>query len=70
MAESLTSLPARESRILRLYFGLDGDGPTTLEVVGPRMGVTRVRVRRIEALEARAAGAGKPGRRRAARGVG
>jgi RNA polymerase primary sigma factor len=38
VAESLTSLPARESKILRLYFGLDGDGPTTLEVIGTRMG--------------------------------
>jgi RNA polymerase primary sigma factor len=48
VAESLTSLPARESKILRLYFGLDGDGPTTLEVIGTRMGITRERVRQIK----------------------
>jgi RNA polymerase primary sigma factor len=48
VAESLTSLPPRESKILRLYFGLDGDGPTTLEVIGTRMGITRERVRQIK----------------------
>jgi RNA polymerase primary sigma factor len=48
VAESLASLTAREGEILRLYFGLDGDGPTTLEVIGRRMGVTRERVRQIK----------------------
>jgi RNA polymerase primary sigma factor len=48
VAASLASLTAREGKILRLYFGLDGDGPTTLEVIGTRMGVTRERVRQIK----------------------
>ena len=48
VAESLTSLPARERKILRLYFGLDGDRPTTLEVIGTRIGVTRERVRQLK----------------------
>jgi RNA polymerase primary sigma factor len=48
VAESLASLTAREGKILRLYFGLDGGGPMTLEVIGRRMGVTRERVRQIK----------------------
>jgi RNA polymerase primary sigma factor len=48
VAESLASLTAREGEILRLYFGLDGGGPMTLEVIGTRMGVTRERVRQIK----------------------
>ena len=48
VAESLSSLKERESRILRLYFGLDGDEPMTLEEIGARMGITRERVRQIK----------------------
>jgi RNA polymerase primary sigma factor len=46
--ESLARLKARESRILRLYFGLDGDEPMTLEEIGTRLGITRERVRQIK----------------------
>ena len=45
----LSELPAREGRILRLRFGLDGDKPYTLSEVGQKMGVTRERVRQLQA---------------------
>ena len=48
VAESLAALKERESKILRLYFGLDGDEPMTLEEIGTRMGITRERVRQIK----------------------
>ncbi len=49
VAESLASLKPREATILRLYFGLDGGEPLTLEVISVRFGVTRERVRQIKA---------------------
>ena len=42
------SLKERESKILRLYFGLDGDEPMTLEQIGALLGITRERVRQIK----------------------
>lgn len=48
VAESLASLKERESKILRLYFGLDGDEPMTLEEIGALLGITRERVRQIK----------------------
>jgi RNA polymerase primary sigma factor len=46
--ESLSDLKERESRILRLYFGLDGSEPMTLEEIGELLGITRERVRQIK----------------------
>ncbi|MCU0647261.1 MAG: RNA polymerase sigma factor RpoD/SigA [Gemmatimonadaceae bacterium] len=46
--ESLGALKEREARILRLYFGLDGSEPMTLEEIGEKMGITRERVRQIK----------------------
>ena len=46
--ESLSSLKERESKILRLYFGLDGEDPMTLEDIGTLLGITRERVRQIK----------------------
>jgi RNA polymerase primary sigma factor len=46
--EVLTTLKEREARILRLYFGLDGKDPRTLEEIGGMMGITRERVRQIK----------------------
>jgi RNA polymerase primary sigma factor len=46
--EALSMLKERESRILRMYFGLDGDDPLTLEEIGAALGITRERVRQIK----------------------
>ena len=45
----LEDLPDSERRVVALRFGLDGGDPMTLENIGRRMGVTRERVRQIEA---------------------
>ncbi len=45
----LTGLPPREVRILQLRYGLLDGQAYTLEEVGRKMGVTRERVRQIEA---------------------
>ncbi|MEK6220902.1 MAG: sigma-70 family RNA polymerase sigma factor, partial [Chloroflexota bacterium] len=49
MDEVLGSLPPREVRILQLRYGLLDGQSYTLEEVGRKMGVTRERVRQIEA---------------------
>jgi RNA polymerase primary sigma factor len=46
--EVLSTLKDREAKILRLYFGLDGQEPMTLEEIGSMMGITRERVRQIK----------------------
>jgi RNA polymerase primary sigma factor len=46
--EVLGTLKDREAKILRLYFGLDGHEPMTLEEIGSMMGITRERVRQIK----------------------
>jgi RNA polymerase primary sigma factor len=45
----LDSLPARDRKVLELRYGLKGEKPRTLEEVGDRFGVTRERIRQIEA---------------------
>jgi RNA polymerase primary sigma factor len=45
----LESLSGRERKIIELRFGLNGEEPRTLEEVGRRFGVTRERIRQIEA---------------------
>jgi len=44
----LDGLPDRERRVIELRFGLDPQGPMSLEAVGRIVGVTRERVRQIE----------------------
>jgi RNA polymerase primary sigma factor len=44
---ALLTLPARDARILRLYFGLDEDREHTLDEIGKVLGVTRERVRQL-----------------------
>lgn len=45
---ALGSLVGREAEIVRLYFGLDGELPMTLDQIGGRFGLTRERVRQIK----------------------
>ena len=47
--EVLNSLTERESRVLKLRFGLEDGRTRTLEEVGREFGVTRERIRQIEA---------------------
>ena len=44
----LEAMPAREATVLRLRFGLGGEGPMTQKEIGDRLGLTRERVRQIE----------------------
>jgi len=45
----LKDLSDREERVIRLRYGLDDNRPRTLEEVGKEFGVTRERIRQIEA---------------------
>ncbi len=45
---TLTTLSQREADILRLYFGLNGTAPHTLEEIGEKFDLTRERVRQIK----------------------
>ena len=47
--EALEELSERERRVVRLRFGLDDGQAHTLEEVGKEFGVTRERIRQIEA---------------------
>jgi RNA polymerase primary sigma factor len=44
---ALAALPARDAKVLRLYFGLDDGKTRTLEEIGRMMGVTRERIRQL-----------------------
>jgi RNA polymerase primary sigma factor len=45
---SLSTLTSRESDVVRLYYGLNGKHPMTLEEIGERFDLTRERVRQIK----------------------
>lgn len=49
IGDVLLTLTEREEQVLRLRFGLDNGSPKTLEEVGQMFGVTRERIRQIEA---------------------
>ncbi len=49
LEDVLATLTAREEKVLRLRFGLDDGRARTLEEVGQNFGVTRERIRQIEA---------------------
>jgi len=49
VGEVLALLTPREQKILKMRFGLDGEWAHTLEEVGKEFGVTRERIRQIEA---------------------
>ena len=45
--ELLSKLDEREAKIISWRFGLFGDAPLTLEVIGQKIGITRERVRQV-----------------------
>ena len=45
---SLRTLTTREADVIRLYFGLNGEHPMTLEEIGEKFDLTRERVRQIK----------------------
>jgi RNA polymerase primary sigma factor len=50
LREAVSQLPEREQRVVKLRYGLDGDtDPKSLEAIGQELGITRERVRQIEA---------------------
>lgn len=49
LAEALAELSPREQRILRMRFGVGGTADHTLAEIGRELGVTRERIRQIEA---------------------
>jgi len=46
---AVAKLPERQRDVILLRFGLVGDGPNSLEQIGKQLGITRERVRQIEA---------------------
>lgn len=44
---ALSTLDARDAKVLRLYFGLEGEREHTLEEIGNMLGVTRERIRQL-----------------------
>ncbi|MCX6273021.1 MAG: sigma-70 family RNA polymerase sigma factor [Bacteroidetes bacterium] len=45
---AISTLPPREADVIRLYFGLNGSHPMTLEEIGEKFDLTRERVRQIK----------------------
>ncbi len=45
---AISTLTPREADVLRLYFGLNGESPKTLEEIGEEFDLTRERVRQIK----------------------
>ncbi len=47
--EALHELDKNEEKVLRMRFGLDEESPRTLKQIGDKMGLSRERIRQIEA---------------------
>ena len=45
---ALSTLSEKEAKVLRLYFGIDGERSATLEEIGEKFDLTRERVRQIK----------------------
>ena len=53
LEHALDELPERDAEVLRMRFGLGDDEPRTLTDIAKTMGVSRERVRQIEAAALR-----------------
>jgi RNA polymerase primary sigma factor len=49
LRRAVADLPERERDVIQLRYGVDGDDPQSLEEIGRHLGLTRERVRQIEA---------------------
>ena len=58
---ALDTLEARDAKVLRLYFGLEGEREHTLEEIGNILGVTRERIRQLRDRALRRLREGKKG---------
>lgn len=47
VGDALSTLEPRDAKVLRLYFGLEGEREHTLEEIGNLLGVTRERIRQL-----------------------
>ena len=47
VTRALSTLSERDAKVIRLYYGLDGNREHTLEEIGNMLGVTRERVRQL-----------------------
>ncbi len=47
ISQALSTLEPRDAKVLRLYFGLEGEREHTLEEIGNMLGVTRERIRQL-----------------------
>jgi len=61
IADALRELRPRDARVVRLYYGLQGEQPHTLEEIGMLLGVTRERVRQLRDRALRELREGKRG---------
>ncbi len=62
VADALRTLRPRDARVVRLYYGLQGEDQHTLEEIGQLLGVTRERVRQLRDRALRDLRAGETGR--------
>ena len=61
IARALRTLRPRDARVVRLYYGLQGEQEHTLEEIGQLLGVTRERVRQLRDRALRDLGSGETG---------
>ncbi len=62
VADALRTLRPRDARVVRLYYGLQGEDQHTLEEIGQLLGVTRERVRQLRDRALRDLRSGETGR--------
>lgn len=48
ISRALTTLTDKESEIIQLYYGLNGNPPLTLDEIGEKINLSRERVRQIK----------------------